>query len=114
MMRIGIALWLALGILACAGARAADDAVVQRGQEVFKYWCAACHAPGERKPGTVALQAKYHGSRPAALEQRTDLTPAMTKSFVRAGVSVMAPFRKTEISDADLNALAMYLARSRR
>jgi mono/diheme cytochrome c family protein len=29
---------------------------------------------------------------------------------VRKGVSVMPPFRKTEISDADLAALAAYLA----
>jgi len=29
---------------------------------------------------------------------------------VRTGVSVMPPFRKTEISDADLEALAAYLA----
>jgi mono/diheme cytochrome c family protein len=30
--------------------------------------------------------------------------------YVRNGVSVMAHFRKTEISDADLDALAAYLA----
>lgn len=36
----------------------------------------------------------------------------MTKTFVRQGVSVMLFFRKTEISDADLDALAAYLARN--
>jgi mono/diheme cytochrome c family protein len=36
--------------------------------------------------------------------------PELTRSFVRTGVSVMPPFRKTEISDADLEALAAYLA----
>jgi mono/diheme cytochrome c family protein len=34
----------------------------------------------------------------------------LAASFVRSGVSVMPPFRKTEISDADLAALAAYLA----
>ncbi len=35
----------------------------------------------------------------------------MTKIFVRRGVSIMPFFRKTEISDAQLDALAAYLAR---
>ena len=48
--------------------------------------------------------------KPAALEERTDLAPEVTKVFVRSGISIMAPFRKTEITDADLEALAAYLA----
>ena len=38
--------------------------------------------------------------------------PDFVKVIVRQGVSVMPQFRKTEISDADLEALAAYLARS--
>jgi mono/diheme cytochrome c family protein len=83
---------------------------LQRGKAVFDQWCAACHAPGPRHPGTQALDALYKGTKPGALEQRTDLVPALTGTFVRKGVSVMAPYRKTEISDADLAALAAYLA----
>jgi hypothetical protein len=60
------------------------------------------------------LEAKYKGSKPALLDQRTDLLPPVTKTFVRKGVSVMPFFRKTEIGDADLDALAAYLARSRK
>ena len=60
-------------------------------------------------PGTVALEAKYQGALPALLTERRDLTPAFIRHFVRNGVSVMAPFRKTEISDADLEALVLYL-----
>ena len=63
-------------------------------------------------PGTVALQAKYNGAKPALLSERTDLIPAVTKTFVRHGVSIMPFFRKTEISDADLDALAAYIARN--
>jgi mono/diheme cytochrome c family protein len=33
---------------------------------------------------------------------------------VRHGVSVMPPFRKTEVSDADLAALSAYLTRTQR
>ena len=54
-----------------------------RGDEVFQYWCAACHAPGPRHPGTQALEVLYKGAKPAALEQRTDLVPELTRTFVR-------------------------------
>ena len=33
---------------------------------------------------------------------------------MRKGVSIMPFFRKTEVSDADLDALAAYLARARK
>jgi len=93
-----------------ADAPPADRATLERGEAVYDEWCAACHDPGPRHPGTQALEVLYKGSKPAALEERTDLTPAITETFVRQGVSVMAPFRKTEISDEDLAALAAYLA----
>jgi (+)-pinoresinol hydroxylase len=63
-------------------------------------------------PGTIALEAKYKGAKPALLSERTDLIPAVTKTFVRKGVSIMPFFRKTEISDVDLEALAAYIARN--
>lgn len=99
--------------LAASGALEAQDGAAtleRRGAEVFEYWCAPCHAPGPMHPGTQALAALYRGEKPAPLEERTDLTPELTKTFVRTGVSVMPPFRKTEISEADLEALAAYLA----
>ncbi len=93
-----------------AAAAGAQDRSVQRGEEVFAYWCAPCHSAGPRNPGTIALEVRYKGSKPAALEARTDLTPELTSMFVRTGISIMPPFRKTEISDPDLAALAAYLA----
>jgi mono/diheme cytochrome c family protein len=103
----------ALVVLACTlvmAAGAQDAATVEHGRQVFAYWCAPCHAPGPKHPGTQALDALYKGGKPAPLEQRTDLVPTITQTFVRTGVSVMPPFRRTEISDADLAALAAYLA----
>lgn len=91
-------------------AQAQDGDLERRGSEVFENWCAACHAPGPRHPGTQALEVLYRGAKPAALEERTDLLPELTTAFVRTGVSVMPPFRKTEIDDDDLAALAAYLA----
>jgi len=104
---------VALAVLGAAFAGAAcgqDAASVDHGRQVFEYWCAPCHAPGPRHPGTQALDALYKGAKPGPLEQRTDLVPELTRQFVRSGVSVMPPFRKTEITDADLAALAAYLA----
>jgi mono/diheme cytochrome c family protein len=103
---------IAVGAALNLGARAADQAPAQQGHEVFTKWCAPCHAKGPGHPGTTALEALYNGSKPAVLEERTDLTPDSVKHFVRNGVSVMPFFRKTEISDVELEALAAYLARS--
>jgi (+)-pinoresinol hydroxylase len=106
MTRIGLCL-LAFAFLAFG----ADEATIQKGEKVYTYWCATCHGEGAL-PGTVALQTKYKGAKPALLSERTDLIPAVTKTFVRHGVSIMPFFRKTEISDSDLDALAAYIARN--
>jgi mono/diheme cytochrome c family protein len=82
------------------------------GKQVYDKWCAPCHAPGPDHPGTTALDALYKGSKPGALIERTDLTPPVIRQFVRKGVSVMPFFRKTEISDAELEALATFLSKA--
>ena len=113
----------ALGGAACASAlfaltmsgvfvpsASAQTAEQTRGKAVFDHWCAPCHAPGPGHPGTQGLEIKYRGTdTPAVLEERTDLTPPLVATFVRQGVLAMAPFRKTEITDADLAALSAYL-----
>jgi (+)-pinoresinol hydroxylase len=98
-----------------AAAHAQDAAAVKQGQQVYEYWCTPCHGKGERGyPGTTALQAKYKGALPSALEDRTDLTPAAIRFVVRRGISIMPFFRPTEVSEADLAALAAYLTRNPR
>jgi mono/diheme cytochrome c family protein len=97
-------------LCAATAAGAQESAGTPRGKDVFDHWCAPCHGEGPGKPGTAALRALYKDTKPALLEERTDLVPELTKTFVRNGVSIMPFFRKTEISDADLEALAAYLA----
>lgn len=80
------------------------------GKKVFYRWCVECHGDGPRYPGTASLAVKYGKDMPAPLEQRKDLTPESVALFVRQGVSVMPPFRKTEITDAELAALGAYLS----
>lgn len=98
-------------------AHAADAALIEQGKAAFAYHCAACHGTqlvsgNQHLPGTEALAAKYQGKEPGALEERTDLTPQLIKTFVRTGVSVMPFFRKTMVTDAELEAIAAYLTRN--
>jgi (+)-pinoresinol hydroxylase len=109
-VRFTLSLFASGALLAIGfGAPAADREKSAHGYDVFQKWCAPCHGRGADKPGTVALTALYKGTKPGMLEERTDLTPEIIKHFVRTGVSVMPFFRKTEVSDADLDALALYL-----
>ena len=85
-----------------------------QGRVVYAKWCAPCHDPGVSHPGTNALAAKYKGIKSAVLLEWTDLPAPLVKVLVRHGISVMPQFRKTEISDADLDALAAYLSRNTR
>jgi mono/diheme cytochrome c family protein len=99
-------------------ASAQDAATVARGKAVFTKTCAPCHGADKGDfgrtmlPGTAALSIKYKGQLPALLEQRTDLTPAAIKTFVRKGTWSMPPFRKTEISDEEIAAVSVYFADS--
>lgn len=85
-----------------------------RGYLEFQNSCSVCHGPMPERPGTRALAAKYKGAEPALLEQRKDLSPELIRLAVRQGITVMPPFRKTEVTDADLDAIVAYLTRNQR
>jgi (+)-pinoresinol hydroxylase len=91
-------------------AAAPDEAQIEQGHKVYDKWCYPCHGVGSDKPGTNSLAQR--GQKPAVLEERTDLTAPMIKTFVRHGVLFMPMFRKTEVSDAELDAIAAYLTRN--
>jgi (+)-pinoresinol hydroxylase len=101
---------LAFGGLCTAGA--AQPAAEISGEAIYKHWCSHCHNAGRGNPGTESLRVKYGDKLPAVLLERTDLTPEAVRVFVRQGVLSMAPFRKTEITDAELAALAAYVAKN--
>lgn len=81
------------------------------GVALFRAHCATCHSASGVAAGTAALQIKYEDRVPAALEDRTDLTREFVGYVVRNGTNVMPFFRKTELSDAEVAAIAAYLAR---
>ena len=106
---VALVVWaLALDVAAAT----AQESAVERGRQVYDKWCTPCHGPGEGKPGTISAAALYKGSKPAVLVERTDLTAAGIKTAVRNGVFVMPRFRKTEVTDGDLDAIVSYLTRS--
>ena len=84
-----------------------------RGYAEYQNSCAVCHGPMPERPGTRALAAKYKGSLPAMLEDRRDLTPELIRFVARNGITVMPHFRKTELSDTQLDAIVSYLTRPR-
>jgi mono/diheme cytochrome c family protein len=57
----------------------------------------------------MALAGRLGPDR-AVLAGRTDLVAPYIASIVRNGLNMMPPFRTTEISDAELEALAAYVA----
>jgi mono/diheme cytochrome c family protein len=83
----------------------------RRAPEVYEKWCTPCHGVGENKPGTISASALYKGSKPAVLADRTDLAPAGIRSVVRKGMYIMPRFRKTEVSDAELDTIIAFLTR---
>lgn len=91
--------------------------LVEQGKKTYERWCTPCHGPGPGSrgpllPGTYGLQIKYKGSQPALLEDRSDLPEPVLRVFIRRGVWSMPGFRKTEISDSEIAAIAAYLKES--
>jgi mono/diheme cytochrome c family protein len=111
-----LALISALASASSHSAFAQDSAALATGKAVFQHYCAPCHGAGRGDdgapmlPGTQALQLKYRGQKPGLLEERSDLPASLITTIVRNGVASMPPFRKTEVTDADLEAIAAYLA----
>ncbi len=93
---------------------AAQDEAAQTGKQVFDAWCGICHGVpnGASGGGTETLAALYRDTDiPAQLEDRADLTAELVITLTREGRNTMPNFRKTEISDSELEALVSYLAR---
>jgi mono/diheme cytochrome c family protein len=107
--RLGLFVALSL-MMAVPTPAAPDQDQIEKGHKVYDKWCFPCHGTGLGKPGTDALTVR--GQKPAVLEERTDLTGPAIKTFVRHGVLFMPMFRKTEVSDADLDAIVAYLTRN--
>lgn len=81
----------------------------ETGPELYDHWCGPCHDPGIGRPGTQGLEI-LRGAENSILRERDDLTADYVKLVVRQGLLMMPPFRPTEITDAELDRLAQFLA----
>ncbi len=63
-------------------------------------------------PGAAALALRHRGAVSPFLEERSDLSAEVLRVFVRQGSGTMPMFRRTEISDEEIAALAAYFAAS--
>jgi len=94
---------------------AQDASMVEAGRQVFEQNCVPCHGTGPGDdgapmlPGTHALYLKYRGDLPALLTERTDLSIDYVQSVIRNGIASMPPFRKSEITDKDIQAIMAYI-----
>jgi len=111
-----IALLATLGsTLACGVLAAADEPTLtpqqQQGKRAYDHLCIYCHGPGVW--GTNRL-AKRMDKEHAVLENRTDLSVGAIQTIVRTGIGSMPALRKSELSNADVSAIAAYLTRQNR
>ena len=101
------------GALAIAGLALVPHAVrsteseARRPEDIFAARCAYCHEAGGW--GTRVLARRMPEAQ-AELRKRGNLPAALTALVVRRGIGAMPPFTPTEISDAELQALAEWLA----
>ena len=117
----GILMPAALLVIACGSSLVSISSVAadtHPGEVVFERWCAPCHGAGPgidgspMLPGTAALERLYQGNLPAELAQRKDLTVEAVTYVVRNGRGAMPSFRKTELSDRDIELLVDWIRHS--
>ena len=111
MRRIAVVASLLILSFAYGGA-AAQDAALALGERIYLDKCEYCHGNGVQKGGTFVLQARYQDALPALLTERTDLAPEYISAVLRTWTNGMAPFRPTEISDSEMEALVAFLTRN--
>ena len=75
------------------------------GEKLYVVKCAMCHGPNGMGQGLLAREGKQPD-----LEKRGDLKKAYIVFAARHGVGNMPAIPPGEVSDADLNAIADYLA----
>jgi len=94
-------------VLATISATSAMAGDAAEGEGVFNRWCLACHAEHPLAPATIYLSAKL-GPDLGAIRANTDLEPDYIAYMVRNGQGSMPNFRRTEITNDELDSLLAY------
>jgi mono/diheme cytochrome c family protein len=99
----------ALIVIAMVAAFSASAALAQApaldGKALFHEKCAMCHGPGGMGTGLLARRVQ-----PAELDKRTNLNADYVFQYARRGLGNMPPITPGEANDAQLRAIALYLA----
>lgn len=84
------------------------------GAVLFSNRCGACHLAGGMGTNLLTKQRMAAGLPPESglLANRKDLTLAYVKVVVRKGKLAMPPLSRVEVTDAELDAIARYLAKA--
>jgi mono/diheme cytochrome c family protein len=97
----------ALAALAAACVQA--QGATPSGASLFAAKCALCHGPNG--PGANILAVRMDPAV-AELTRREDLPADYVRLVVRNGLGNMPPFTRVDITDAELEVVAAYLARA--
>jgi len=99
-------------VVAGGSATAAEPAALTadqlQGKRLFEATCLYCHNP--RGWGTEKLRTRLPEER-AVLTDRTDLNAAYIRTIVRNGLVNMPAYTPTDLSEAQIKAIAAYLTR---
>jgi cytochrome c len=84
------------------------------GQNLFSNRCGACHLAGGMGTNLLTKQMMMAKRPPSdgLLANRTDLTSDYVKSVVRMGKNAMPRQTRVDITDAELNSVALYLGKA--
>lgn len=103
-----------MAVAAAAGvavqAQAPAKSVPLDGKALFQAQCSGCHL--DRGFGTRVLSRRVPEGQ-ATLESRKNLPAAYVSVVVRRGIGSMPQFRKAELTDAELGAIAQYLEKGK-
>ena len=78
------------------------------GEKIYDDWCMICHAPTHNMPGSDRIREVYGEDR-VDLKNSPFVNEQTIRILVREGRGMMPPFRRTEISNAELDELVAFL-----
>ncbi len=86
----------------------------KNGEALFSNRCGSCHLAGGMGTNLLTKQRIMAGEPPETgmLANRKDLTADYVKSVVRQGKVAMPRLSRTEVTDAELDAIATYLGKA--
>jgi mono/diheme cytochrome c family protein len=81
------------------------------GKDLFTHRCGMCHQTNGMGVGILARRPG--DASKGLLEARSDLSAAVVKAVVRAGIGNMPRIARGEVSDPELDAIAAYLGKGK-